>query len=58
LFGIISLCMIGIIVFYGIYLIMKIAVKHAISENLEDISCIIKNAISESRIEYKDKNDK
>ncbi|SHJ91514.1 hypothetical protein SAMN05444401_0120 [Clostridium amylolyticum] len=44
---------------YITYFIIKIAVKHAIKESLDDIQGIIKNAISQSRTEYdwKNKND-
>ena len=39
------LCVLASIGCYVMYLIIKIAVKHAISENLKDISFIIKDAI-------------
>ena len=56
--GILLVLLLTFIGFYITYLIIKIAVKHAISESLEDIRGTMIKAISQSRDEYNWKNNK
>ena len=56
--GILLYLLLIFIGFYVTYFTIKIAVKHAISESLEDIRVTISKAISCSRDEYNWKNNK
>jgi hypothetical protein len=38
--------------FYIVYMVIKISIKHAISESSTIIEKIIRNAINDSRVEY------